>query len=72
MYRKGLYEYLLYENVRLDSYGFSIQDDLVMISMLLPDRAIQEVETAVLLSDLLKKSDEYDNHLVSVFHALWL
>lgn len=70
--RKGLYEYLLYENVRLDSYGFSIQDDLVMISMVLPDRAIQEVETAVLLSDLLKKSDDYDNHLVSVFRALWL
>lgn len=70
--RKDLCTYLLRENTRLESFGFSIQDDQVMISLVLPDRAIQEIETAGLLVDLLKKSDDYDNHLVSVFQALWL
>lgn len=70
--RKGLYAYLLKENSRLDSFGFSVQHDKVMISLLLSGRSIREQETATLFETILKKSDDYDNHLVSVFAAEWL
>lgn len=70
--RKGLYAYLLKENSRLDTFGFSVQHDKVMISLLLSGRSIREQETATLFETILKKSDDYDNHLVSVFAAEWL
>lgn len=70
--RKELYLYLLNENINLDAFGFSIQEDKVVISLLITARSIKELETAALFEALLKKSDDYDNHLVSVFHAEWL
>lgn len=70
--RKELYKYLLNENIHLDAFGFSIQEDKVVISLLITARSIKEQETTALFEALLKKSDEYDNHLVSVFHAEWL
>ncbi len=70
--RKELYHYLLKENIKLDAFGFSIQEDKVVISLLITARSIKEQEMSTLFEDLLKKSDDYDNHLVSVFGAEWL
>ncbi|MCF8236840.1 MAG: YbjN domain-containing protein [Saprospiraceae bacterium] len=70
--KKELYQYLLQENPKLETFGFSIQNDRVMISLLISARSIKEKETAALFLDLLKKSDDYDNYLVSVFGAEWL
>ncbi len=70
--KEELYRYLLQENAKLDAFGFSIQNDRVTISLLISSRSIRENETAALFLDLLKKSDDYDNHLVSVFDAKWL
>lgn len=70
--RAGLFAYLLRENARLTDFGFSLAGDTVMISLLLPGRILKTRPTARLLLDLIEKSDEYDNRLVSVFGAEWL
>lgn len=70
--RRELMAFLLQENVRLSGYGFSLQEDRVVIALVLPARFLREEGTARLLTDLLVRSDVYDNTLVSRFGADWL
>jgi len=70
--RKALMAYVLQENVGLSGYGFSIQEETVIIALALPARFLQEKGTASLLQDLLERCDAYDNVLVSRFNAEWL
>jgi hypothetical protein len=70
--RKELMAYLLQQNVLLSGYGFSLQEDTVIIALVLPARFLQEEGTAHLLQGLLGRCDDYDNVLVSHFNAEWL
>lgn len=70
--RRELMAFLLQENLRLSGYGFSLQEDLVVIALVLPARFLREEVTAALLRGLLERADRYDNELVGRFGAEWL
>lgn len=70
--RRELMRFLLKENRHLTGYGFSIQDDLVVVALHIPAVFIREEGTSALFLNLLKECDIYDNQLVNVFGAKWI
>jgi serine protease Do len=68
---KPLYEYLLRENYNNSGLSLSLHDRDIVLSFLIFEQYLDEETGRILLADLSKKADYYDNVLVERFGAHW-
>jgi serine protease Do len=66
-----LYEFLLRQNQKMENLTFSVKGDDIILSLLIYDRYLNEQTGTELLTNLLDKSDHFDNILVEQFNCLW-
>lgn len=67
-----LYEYLLRQNSELEGLFFSVEQQHILLSFIIFDKYLNRQSGTTLISDLLKKSDYYDDILVEKYGAQWL
>lgn len=58
-----LYEYLLKENYTLDSLTFCVDRQNIVLGTIVYDEDLNEETGTIILDELFKKADEYDNYL---------
>ena len=67
-----IYKYLLSENFKMERLTFSIHENMVVLSLILHDHALNHRGGLKYLKHLFQKADDYDNILIERFKAKWL
>lgn len=66
-----LYEYLLRQNYETESLTFSVKEKVIVLSLLIYDRYLNDQTGMKLFKHLFERADYYDNILVEEFGASW-
>ena len=62
-----LYEYMLKENYNLESLGFSVDRQNVVLSTIIYDADLNQDTGKEILGELFQKADDYDNYLADTY-----
>lgn len=68
---RGIYQYLLEQNYRIEGLNFSVKGRDVVLSLLIYDRYLNVNTGAKLFKHLFERADYYDNVLVEEYGAEW-